>query len=239
MIVILELTCEVNEVQSGTPTHDFPSKLAKPAVRALLGAGVTRLGQLSRMTETELSRLHGIGPNALKQLRIALDQKGITFKTGASDRKRVDRASRKIKASPQKLYQAFIDPASLISWLPPKGMTGEIYEFEARNGGAYRMALTYAEDKQAVPGKTTADTDVVKGKFLEFVPNERIVQRVEFESDDPVYAGNMTMTWTFTPVSGGTEVAIACEDVPEGIRQEDHLMGMNESLDNLALFAES
>ncbi len=225
-------------MKSETPTHDFPRQLAKPAVRALLGAGITKLQQLSQFTEAELSRLHGIGPNAVQQLRLALDQIGVSFKMNTPDEKRIDRASRIIKASPQSIYQAFTDPVALISWLPPKGMKGEIYEFEVRNGGAYRMALTYVEDKHAAPGKTTADTDVITGKFLEFVPNERIVQLVEFVSDDPIYAGNMTMTWTFTPDAKGTEVAIKCENVPEGIRQEDHYAGMHASLDNLALFTE-
>jgi hypothetical protein len=58
--------------------NDLP-KLASPAQRALAGAGITRLDQLSRMSEAELSRLHGIGPNAIKTLRLALQEKGLSF----------------------------------------------------------------------------------------------------------------------------------------------------------------
>jgi uncharacterized protein YndB with AHSA1/START domain len=70
------------------------------------------------------------------------------------------------------------------------------------------------------------------------VPDERIVQLVEFESADPAFAGTMKMTWTLTPVPGGTEVAICCENVPEGVREEDHAAGMKSTLANLAAFVE-
>ncbi|WP_123040539.1 SRPBCC family protein [Cohnella candidum] len=156
----------------------------------------------------------------------------------SSNNKRIDSVSRVIKASPQTIYKSFIDPEALVSWLPPKGMKGQIYEFDATNGGAYRMSLTYTDTKHAMPGKSSENTDIVKGRYLEFVPNERIVQLVEFESADPAYAGTMIMTWIFAEVSEGTEVTIVCENVPEGIRQDDHLLGMNASLENLALFTE-
>lgn len=100
------------------------------------------------------------------------------------------------------------------------------------------MALTFAQPGHSTPGKTSEDTDVVEGRFLELLPDERIVQLVKFESEDPAFAGAMTMTWTLTAVPGGTEVAILCENVPEGIRQEDHDAGLKSTLDNLATFVE-
>ncbi|MFC5403401.1 SRPBCC family protein [Cohnella soli] len=152
---------------------------------------------------------------------------------------RTDTASRVIKASPHEIYQAFVDPEALISWLPPSGMSGRIDAFDARDGGTYRMSLTYLDPGHASSGKFSENTDVVQGTFLKLIPNERIVQQVEFESDDPAFAGIMTMTWALAAASGGTEVTIICENVPSGIRKEDHDMGLNSSLGNLAAFVES
>jgi uncharacterized protein YndB with AHSA1/START domain len=158
--------------------------------------------------------------------------------TNAPGKKRTDSASRVIKALPQNIYKALVDPEALVSWLPPKGMKGHIYEFDARAGGAYRMSLTYVGTDPSVQGKTTEDADVVKGRFLELAPNERIVQLVEFESEDPVFAGEMIMTWSLAAVPEGTAVMIVCENVPEGIRKEDHDVGLRSSLENLALYTE-
>jgi len=156
--------------------------------------------------------------------------------TNLSGEKRIDYASRVIKASPQTIYMAFVDPEALVSWLPPKGMKGHIYEFDAQVGGTYRMSLTYDRTDQLTHGKTSENADVFKGRFLEFTLNERIVQLVEFESEDPVFAGEMIMTWVLTPVTEGTTVTIVCENVPEGIRKEDHDVGLKASLDNLAVY---
>jgi uncharacterized protein YndB with AHSA1/START domain len=79
---------------------------------------------------------------------------------------------------------------------------------------------------------------VVRGRFLELVPNECLVELVEFESDDPAFAGAMTITTTLAPVSGGTEVTVLCENVPSGIRPSDHQAGLTSTLKNLAAFTE-
>lgn len=152
--------------------------------------------------------------------------------------KRTDSASRVIKASRQALYRAFLDPTALVSWLPPEGMKGHLHVFEPRVGGSYRMSLSYGAADHATSGKTSEHEDVVHGQFVELVPDERVVQRVEFESDDPAFAGAMTMTWSLAVVPGGTEVTIVCEDVPEGIRKEDHDEGLRSTLSNLAAFTE-
>jgi uncharacterized protein YndB with AHSA1/START domain len=152
--------------------------------------------------------------------------------------RRIDSASRVIKASPQTIYRAFLDPVALVSWLPPKGMTAEVRGFDPREGGSYRMTLTYDEPDHAAPGKTAEHTDVVQGEFLELDPDRRIVQRVRFESEDPVFGGAMTMTWSLAAVPDGTEVTILCENVPEGIRKEDHDAGLRSTLENLAAYTE-
>jgi uncharacterized protein YndB with AHSA1/START domain len=115
-----------------------------------------------------------------------------------------------------------VDPEAMVSWLSPKGMKGHIDEFDAREGELFRMTLTYVGTDHSTIGKTSEHTDVVQGRFLELVPDERMTQLVEFESEDPAFAGEMIMTWALAVVPEGTKVAIVCENVPEGIRQEDH-----------------
>lgn len=146
---------------------------------------------------------------------------------------RTDTAARVVAASPARVYAALVDPDALAAWLPPEGMSGRVERFDARPGGSYRMVLSYA-DASAAPGKATADSDVVDVRFVDLVPGVRVVQAVDFVSDDPAYAGTMTMTWELTRVEGGTRVEVRAEDVPAGISAEDHAAGLASSLANLA-----
>ena len=73
---------------------------------------------------------------------------------------------------------------------------------------------------------------------MTLIPDGRIVQVIEFESEDPAFAGTMTVDWTLADVPGGTEVTILCENVPEGIRPDDHETGLRSTLENLAAFTE-
>ena len=95
------------------------------------------------------------------------------------------------------------------------------------------MRLTY--EGEGV-GKTTSDSDVVDARFVELTPDARVVQEVEFESDDPAFAGTMVMTWSLEPVDGGTLVTFRADDVPPGISAEDHAAGFAASLENLAAY---
>jgi uncharacterized protein YndB with AHSA1/START domain len=150
---------------------------------------------------------------------------------------RTDKASRVVAAPPERVFSALVDPDSLAAWLPPEGMSGSFERFDARPGGSYRLVLTYT-DKSTATGKATSDTDVVEARFVEIVPGVRVVQAVDFESDDPAYAGTMTMTWEVAPVAGGTRVDIRADDVPAGISAEDHAAGLASSLANLAAYLE-
>jgi len=152
--------------------------------------------------------------------------------------RRTDSASRVIHASPQAIYRALVDPETLLTWLPPAGMRGQLYVFEPRVGGRYRMSLTYLDPGDSTPGKTSRHEDVVQGQFFELVPGERVVQQVEFESGDPAFAGAMRMTWSLAPVPEGTKITVLCEDVPDGIRKEDHDAGLRSTLSNLAALFE-
>ncbi len=150
---------------------------------------------------------------------------------------RTDRGSRVIAASPERVWAALVDPEALLAWLPPGEMTGRFERFDAQPGGSYRMVLTYP-DASGAPGKATADSDIVEARFIDIVPGERVVQGVDFVSDDPVNAGTMIMTWEVAAVDGGTRVDIIAESVPDGISAEDHAVGLASSLTKLAAYVE-
>ena len=150
---------------------------------------------------------------------------------------RTDRASRVIAAQPERVWAALVDPEALLAWLPPDGMIGRFERFDARKGGSYRMVLTYS-DPSGAPGKATVDSDIVEARFVDIVTGERVVQAVDFVSEDPAYAGTMIMTWEVTAADTGTRVNIIAEDVPDGISAEDHAAGLDSSLTNLAAYLE-
>jgi uncharacterized protein YndB with AHSA1/START domain len=147
---------------------------------------------------------------------------------------RTDTAFRTIRATPAALYQALVTAKALEQWMPPSGMSGEMVEFDPRPGGGYRMILRY--DDTTIEGKSGGNEDIAEARFLELVPDQRIVQSVDFVSDDPQFAGTMTMSTLLTSLGDETEVRFIAENVPVGISAEDHAEGMNSSLENLATF---
>ena len=151
---------------------------------------------------------------------------------------RTDTASRRINATAEALYRALTDPEARVRWLPPTGMSARMERYDLRVGGGYRMVLTY-DAPAGETGKSTADSDVVEATFVELVDGERVVEAIEFESDDEAFAGTMTMTWQLEPLVAGTEVSIVAAGVPTGISPIDHATGMQSSLANLATYVES
>jgi uncharacterized protein YndB with AHSA1/START domain len=133
------------------------------------------------------------------------------------------------------VFAAMVDPEALATWLPPDGMSGRFDRFDARPGGSYRLVLTY-DDASNAPGKATPDSDIVEARFVDVVPGARLVQAVDFVSDDPAHAGTMTMTWEITATGDGARVEFRAEDVPDGISAEDHAAGLRSSLANLASY---
>lgn len=146
---------------------------------------------------------------------------------------RTHSASRIILATPRAIFRALIDPEVIPRWRPPAGMTARIFAFDARSGGGYRLALVH-EDATGNPGKSTADSDLIRGRFVDLVPDERLVEAVEFEDTAPAFAGMMTITTTLLPVTGGTKVMFVAANVPPGITAADHKAGMASTLKNLA-----
>ena len=117
-------------------------------------------------------------------------------------------------------------------------MAGEMLSFDFRAGGGYRMRLTYRDPTEG-RGKTSRDSDEVEVRLIRIDPGLRIVQEVDFDSHDPSFSGTMKMTWILEPAKGGTLVEVRAENVPYGIRQEDHQAGLDSSLSNLARFVEA
>jgi len=154
--------------------------------------------------------------------------------TRAESPGRTDTASTEIRAAPGAIYEAFANPRQLIRWLPPGSMTGRALEYDFREGGRYRIALTYDEASPDGVGKSTSRTDVSAGRFVELVPGQRIVQVGCFESSDAAFAGEMRMTWSIEAVGDGTRVTVTAENVPEGVSEADHQEGLRASLANLA-----
>jgi uncharacterized protein YndB with AHSA1/START domain len=147
--------------------------------------------------------------------------------------------SRIVKASPERVYEAFIDRDDLIAWLPPGEMTGQLHEFDARVGGGYRMSLFYPPDETTFQGKSADREDRVNVRFVELSPPRRIVEAVTFDTTDPAFLGEMTLTVTLDEVPAGTNVTMLFENIPPGIRPEDNETGAQMSLDQLARYLEA
>ena len=137
------------------------------------------------------------------------------------------RFHRVLRAIPQRLYRAFLDPDALVKWLPPNGFTAKVHHLDARVGGTYRMSFT---------NFTTGASHSFGGGYLELVPDQRIRHTDKF--DDPNLPGEMQVTITLKKVSCGTELKITQEGVPDLIPPEACYLGWQESLSLLANLVE-
>ena len=149
------------------------------------------------------------------------------------------KVSRIIKAPRHAVYKACLNPNALAKWRVPENMTAHVHAFDAREGGTYRMSLTYQDPHHSPGGKTSKDADTFQGRFVELVPDEKIVEAIEFESHDPGFAGEMKMTTRLADAEDGTEVTILCENLPAGVRPEDNETGTRQSLRKLAALLET
>ena len=111
-------------------------------------------------------------------------------------------------------------------------MSGRFEHADIQPGGSYRLVLV--PDDPVGSGKAGDGTDVVEARIVDIVRDRRIVNAIDFESDDPAFHGTMTMTWTLAPVGGGTRVEVIATNVPAGVSPEDHSAGLSSSLANLA-----
>jgi uncharacterized protein YndB with AHSA1/START domain len=147
------------------------------------------------------------------------------------------RLERHIRAPRSRVYRALLDPASVQVWMVPDGMTSQVHAFDPREGGQFRISLSY--DLPTTTGKTTAQTDTHHGRFDRLVPDTQVVQSVEFETDDPTMQGEMTISFTLTDVDeGGTLLVGVHENLPPGLSRADNELGWNMSLRKLAELVE-
>jgi len=137
------------------------------------------------------------------------------------------RLHRVLKAKPERVYQAFLDPEAVVKWMPPNGFTAKVDHMDARTGGSYKMSFT---------NFSTGKKQSFGGEYVELVPNQRIRNTDKF--DDPNLPGQIQNTITFKKVSTGTELEIIQEGIPEAIPAEACYLGWQESLVLLAKLVE-
>jgi uncharacterized protein YndB with AHSA1/START domain len=148
------------------------------------------------------------------------------------------RVTRHLNAPRSAVYAALIDRDAISRWKVPMGMTCRVHEFDGREGGAFRISLTYDEPDRV--GKTTSQTDTYHGHFARLVENELVVEVDEFETTDPDLLGAMTITVALADaVGGGTDLVAVHDGLPDGVPAADNVTGWNESLARLAALVEA
>lgn len=145
--------------------------------------------------------------------------------------------SRHMSAPRSDVYRALLDADAVARWRVPDGMSSQVHEFDVREGGSFRVSLTY--DAPARTGKSAQNTDTYHGHFVKLVPDEQVVEVFEFETDDPALRGEMTITTTLTDADDGTDVVIVHEGLPDSVPPADNETGTRMSLDNLARLVEA
>jgi uncharacterized protein YndB with AHSA1/START domain len=133
-----------------------------------------------------------------------------------------------LRATPERIYRAFLDANAMVKWLPPNGFTGKVHHLDARVGGTYKMSFT---------NFTSGKSHSFGGEYLELVPNERIRHTDKF--DDPNLPGEMQVTITLKQTMVGTDVNIVQEGVPDVIPAEACYLGWQESLTLLRQLVEA
>ena len=146
-------------------------------------------------------------------------------------------ASRHIRAPRSAVYRALLDAGAIAQWRVPAGMRSHVHEFDAREGGSFRVSLTY--DAPTGTGKSASHTDTYRGHFVKLVPDEQVVEVFEFETADPDLRGEMTMTTTLTDADGGTDVLVVHEGVPDKVPPADNETGARMALAKLAKLTEA
>jgi len=146
------------------------------------------------------------------------------------------RISRRVNAPRAAVYRALLDARAVATWMVPTGMSSQVHAFDAREGGSFRISLTY--DAPTGTGKTTAQTDTFHGRFVKLVTNEQVVEVVEFVTADPALQGEMTITIALADADGGTDILAVHDGLPRGLSTTDNEAGWRSSLAKLAELVE-
>ncbi|MEU9631403.1 SRPBCC domain-containing protein [Streptomyces luteogriseus] len=148
------------------------------------------------------------------------------------------RVSGHVDAPRSAVYGALVSAEAIARWRVPTGMRAEVHEFDAREGGRFRVSLTY--EAPDATGKSAAHTDTYHGHFARLVPDEQVVEVLEFETADPALGGAMTLTTTLTDAErGGTDVLMVHEGLPDAVPAADNETGTRMALENLARLVEA
>ncbi len=140
--------------------------------------------------------------------------------------------SRHIRAPRAAIYRALLDADAVARWRVPDNMRSDILRFEPHEGGMFRVSLTY--DAPDATGKTQANTDTYHGRFIALVPDERVVEAIEFETDNPALQGELTVTTTLADADGGTLVTMTFAGMPAAVSPADNEVGTRMALAKLA-----
>lgn len=140
------------------------------------------------------------------------------------------------KAPPEVIYQAMLDPKLLEKWRVPDGMQMQVHQFDPSVNGKFRISLIY--DDPNATGKSGKSTDTYHGYFKTLIPNQKIVETMEFESKGPEFAGEMTVTTDLIAKNGGTEMVATHENLPQAVPEDQNEVGWKMSLTKLAKLLE-
>lgn len=146
------------------------------------------------------------------------------------------RISHRIEAPPRAVYRALLDPQAVATWMVPDGMSSQVHEFDAREGGRFRISLTY--DAPSGTGKTAPQRDTYHGRFLRLSEDREVVQSVEFETSDPNMQGEMIISMTLVDRGGATELVAVHDRLPPGLSPEQNEVGWRMSLAKLGRLVE-
>jgi uncharacterized protein YndB with AHSA1/START domain len=147
------------------------------------------------------------------------------------------RMSQLVRAPRSAVYRALLSADAVARWRVPAGMSSQVHEFDPREGGSFRVSLTY--DRPDGTGKSASHTDTYHGHVVRLVPDQQVVEEMEFETADPALRGTMTMTTTLTDAEGGTDVVIEHDGIPDAVPVGDNETGTRMALASLARLVEA
>ena len=147
------------------------------------------------------------------------------------------RMSWHVKAPRSVVYRALLDADAIARWRVPAGMTSQVHEFDPREGGGFRVSLTYDEPGRS--GKSASRTDTYHGHFARLNPDQQVVEVFEFEAADPALRAVMTMTTTLADADDGTEILVVHDGIPASVPPADNETGTRMALANLAALVEA
>ena len=144
--------------------------------------------------------------------------------------------TRWVRAEPDEVYRAVLDPFAVAAWRVPNGMSAKIHEFDAREGGRFRISL---HPHAAGEASRSADgTETFHGRFTRLLPGQLVVEAIEFDSRDPRLAGILTITTELREVDGGTEVTMVYDDIPDAAQGAADEVALQMALVRLAAWVE-